>query len=304
MPDFSRPPLGFRYWPGWCLVGLIYVSHILMPRSVRCWFGRGLGALAWYFNRSPRHVAMINLERCLPDLKHDARVALLKEHFKLMGQGVWDYPLAWFGSRRRLAREIVIDGLEHLQRSRAMGLPVILMVAHTAALDMAPPRLAMEMAMAGPYNPFDNKLANWLIQHGRCRFGNSPISRDSGLRGLVRALRGGGILYYLADEDYGRERSVFVPFFGHDKATLPIIGRLASAGGATVLPTMTVYDKAIARYRVIIDPPLENFPTGNPTLDARCMNEALESQIARYPAHYLWTLKLFRTRPKGEADWY
>ncbi|WP_197495646.1 LpxL/LpxP family acyltransferase [Acidihalobacter yilgarnensis] len=304
MVEPTRPPLAPRYWAGWCLVGLIQFSHLLLPRRLRRIVGRGLGSLAWHFNRTPRRVALINLERCRPALDATAREALLREHFKLMGQGIWDYPLAWFGSRRRLEREVAIEGLEHLTAAREAGHPVILMVAHTAALDIAPPRLAMEVPMAGPYNPFGNVLADWLIGHGRSRFGNRPISRESGLRGLLRALRDGGVLYYLADEDYGRERSVFVPLFGQSKATLPIIGRLAGASGAVVLPTMTVYDAATSCYRVILDPPLADFPTGDPARDARRMNEALESQITRHPAHYLWTLKLFRTRPEGEENWY
>lgn len=304
MPTSPSTPFGLKYWPGWFLVGCIYATQLLLPRSLRRHLGRALGNVAWYFNRGPRRIALINLEKCLPELNYSARKALLREHFKLMGQGVWDYPLAWFGSRDRIRREVAIDGLEHLYQALTLGRPVILMVAHTAGLDIAPPRLAMEVEMSGPYNPFGNPFADWLIQLGRSRFGNRPISRESGLRGLLRALRSGGVLYYLADEDYGRERSVFVPFFGQSKATLPIIGRLASASGALVLPTMTIYDKGAAQYRIIIDPPLDDFPTGDPLKDAQRMNQALESQIVRFPAYYLWTLKLFRTRPEGEASWY
>lgn len=304
MSDNARAPLGVRHWPGWVLVGFIWATHFVLSRRLRRRLGRALGGLAWRFNKGPRRVADINLARCLPELDETARAALVREHFRLMGQAIWDYPLAWFGSRRRLAREIAIDGLEHLEALRAEGRAVILMVAHTAGLDIAPPRLGMEGPMYGPYNPFDNALADWLISHGRGRFGNRPIARESGLRGLLRALRGGGVLYYLADEDYGRERSEFVPLFGQIKATLPIIGRLAGASGAAVLPTMTVYDERAGRYRVVLDPPLADFPTGDPRQDAQRMNAALEAQILRYPAHYMWTLKLFRTRPPGEPGWY
>lgn len=240
----------------------------------------------------------------MPELAADVRERMVREHFRLMGQAIWDYPMVWFASRQRLAREITIDGLEHLTALREQGRAVILMVAHTAGLDIAPPRLAMEGPMYGPYNPFGNPFADWLINRGRSRFGNRPVSREAGLRGLLRALRGGGVLYYLADEDYGRERSQFAPLFGHLKATLPIIGRLAAASGAAVLPTMTVYDDAAGRYRVILDPPLSDFPTGDPVADAQRMNQALEGQIRRYPKHYMWTLKLFRTRPAGEENWY
>lgn len=304
MSEQGKPPLGIRHWAGWLLVGFIWATHLVLPRALRRRVGRALGGLAWRFNKGPRRVAEINLSRCLPELDAAARGAMVREHFRLMGQVIWDYPLAWFGGRARLAREVAIDGLDHLVALRDEGRAVILMVAHTAGLDIAPPRLGMEGPMYGPYNPFDNALADWLISHGRGRFGNRPVPRESGLRGLLRALRGGGVLYYLADEDYGRERSEFVPLFGHLKATLPIIGRLAQASGAAVIPTMTIYDEATRRYRVILDPPLTDFPSGDAAQDARRMNEALEAQIRRYPAQYMWTLKLFRTRPEGEPGWY
>lgn len=300
----NKLPKGPLYWPGWFLVLLIYVSHVLLPRRLRHKIGRGIGILAFFFNREPREIALTNLERCMPTLDHKKRKAMVRELFKLIGQSVWDYPLVWFGSRQRMIREIDIDGLHYLKNAHQKGIPIILMVAHTAELDIAPPRLAMEIPMSGPYNPFGNKLADWLIIHGRSRFGNKPIPRKAGLRGLLQALRDGGVLYYLADEDYGSSRSVFVPFFDHQKATLPIIGRLAKSTNAVVLPTMTIYDDKSGKYRVIIDPPLEDFPNGDDKLDARRMNQTIESQISRYPSHYLWTLKLFRTRPDEEDHWY
>lgn len=304
MGESNRAPMGLLYWPGWCLVILIYISHVLLPRRLRHKISRAIGLLALFFNREPKEIALTNLERCMPALDHKKRKALVRELFKLIGQSVWDYPLVWFGSRQRMMREIEIDGLQYLKNASTKGVPIILMVAHTAELDIAPPRLAMEIPMSGPYKPFGNKLADWLIMHGRSRFGNKPIPRNAGLRGLLQALRHGGVLYYLADEDYGSSRSVFVPFFGHQKATLPIIGRLANSTNATVLPTMTIYDDKSAKYRVIIDPPLEGFPSGDEKIDAKRMNQTIESQIARYPSHYLWTLKLFRTRPEGEETWY
>ncbi len=298
------PPLSPNHWPGWVLVGFIWSTHLFLPRHWRRRIGRAWGGLAWYFNRIPRQVAETNLIYCYPDLDVSQRCYRVREHFRLMGQVIWDYPLAWFGSPKRLRREVVIDNLEHLKNLRAQKKPVILMVAHTTGLDIALPRLALEETMYGPFNPFRNTLAEWLINQGRSRFGNQPITREAGLRGLLKALRKGGILYYLADEDYGLERSVFAPLFQHQKATLPIIGRLARASGAAVIPMMTVYDDTIGKYRIILDAPLANFPVDDPVENACRVNAALESQIRRFPSHYMWTLRLFKTRPPGEDSWY
>lgn len=304
VPKPSRPPLQVRHWPGWFFIGLIGATHLVLPRRWVIGIGRVLGRLSWSVNWVPRRVADINLRHCLPTLDALDRKRLVQDHFRLMGQAIWDYPLIWFGSARRLRKTIDIEGLDRIQSARAAGRPVILMVAHSVGLDVAPPRLAMEVPMTGPYNPFQNALAEWLISHGRSRFGNQPIPREAGLRGFVKALRGGGVLYYLADEDYGAEKSVFAPLFGQAKATLPIIGRLAVMTGAVVLPTITVFDQRTKRYRVIIDAPLPSLDGLSKEAIATTMNRALEAQIRRDPVQYMWTLRLFKTRPPDEPGWY
>ena len=118
----------------------------------------------------------------------------------------------------------------------------------------------------------------------------------------MRAMREGLPFYYLPDMDHGRRNSVFVPFFGVQAATIPMVSRLAKVMRAKVLWSFAVMTED--GYEVEITPPLENFPTNNPEADTKRLNEELEARIRQHPDQYLWVHRRFKTRPEGEPSVY
>jgi len=128
--------------------------------------------------------------------------------------------------------------------------------------------------------------------------------RDAGLRPLVKALKNNRVVIYMPDEDFGTRNSVFAPFFGVQTSTLTTLGRMAKISGADVVPCFARILPDGKGYVVDIDPPLENFPSGDDVADATKMNESLEHGIGRAPEQYMWTLRWFKTRPAGEAPPY
>jgi lauroyl/myristoyl acyltransferase len=132
------------------------------------------------------------------------------------------------------------------------------------------------------------------------RFGCFLLSRTQGLRPVIRALKQGLVFMYSPDEDFGERQSVFVPFFGVPTATLTTLGRLAHMTNALVVPCFTRLLPGGRGYEVTLKPPLEDFPNGDRVRDAARMNEVLEEGLHTMPEQYLWTFKLFKTRP-GQA---
>jgi Kdo2-lipid IVA lauroyltransferase/acyltransferase len=149
-----------------------------------------------------------------------------------------------------------------------------------------------------------NPVVEWINHRSRTRYSGDIFTRDQGLRPAIRQIRRGRFFYYLPDEDLGAEGAVFVDFFGVPKATLTALGRLARMTGAAVLPSFAWYDAASDQYLLKLWPPMEGFPSGDDTADARAMNAAIERAIREAPAQYLWTMRLFRTRPDGQPHPY
>ena len=127
--------------------------------------------------------------------------------------------------------------------------------------------------------------------------------RDQGLRSLIKSMRQGRCAYLMPDEDLVNKHSVFAPFFSTQKATLPIVGRLAAVTGAKVLPIITRLQDS-GHYQICIGDPLTDFPTREDAFDARRINGVFEASLRGAPHQYLWTLKWFNTQPQGASSPY
>jgi lipid A biosynthesis lauroyl/palmitoleoyl acyltransferase len=298
LPPGSCAP---RWWPSW--LWLLFLRFTaLLPLAWSRALGAGLGLLMMVTNEKRRKIARINLELCFPNLSLREREHLLRRHFIVNGQSYFDLAYLAWASERRILRKSHIRGLEHYHDLR--GRNVILLVPHCVGVNFGGAVMARERAMFSMIKLQRNPVVNWLLNRGRMRFGCFLFSRTQGLRPVVRALKQGLVFMYSPDEDFGDRQSVFVPFFGVPTATLTTLGRLAHMTNALVVPCFTRLLPGGRGYEVILKPPLKDFPNGDRRRDAARMNEALEEGLRPMPEQYLWTFKLFKTRPGGSPSPY
>jgi lauroyl-KDO2-lipid IV(A) myristoyltransferase len=296
---FRAQLLAPRHWPSWLGVGLFSLL-LLLPRSLRDGLAGRVGGLQYRLNRKRRGVVELNLAQCYPHLDETQRDRLARAHFRAYAQVMADQASLWWDWQRRFpARRCVVHGEEHVRALRERGTPIILLNAHTVAIDVGGIALTQYLPMVAIVRPIRDAVLDWVVARVRTRFGGRLYPREAGLRPVIRELRAGGCLYYSPDEDLGARDSVFVPFFGQPKATLATLGRMAEMMRARVVPVYTWYDASRGTYQVCLQPPLEDFPSGEPAADAARMNEALERSIALCPEQFLWNYRLFRTRPDG-----
>lgn len=283
-------------------VALLWLLQ-LMPLPLLAAIGNGLGRLAYPIARQRRRVALINLRLCFQQLSEAERSKLARRHFRVLMRSMLERGLCWWASEDRVRRLVRIEGLEHLRALQ--GQPLILLVPHFVGLDLAATRLALEINAVSIYANQKDPLLNKLLYHGRTRFGDQYIvSRQDGMRQVIRAVREGRPLYYLPDMDYGPRDAIFVPFFGVSTATVPGVSRLARMTGAKVLPCIARMLPAGRGYVLEIHEPWGEFPGESVEADTRRMNAYIERQVTRMPEQYYWVHKRFKTRPPGEARPY
>lgn len=303
VPDFHRGLLAPRFWGAWLGIGLLSVL-LLLPQRWRDGAGRAIGEFNYRFAGRRRQIARINIDLCFPRESEEQREGLVRGHFHAFGRALTDLPRMWWDRRARFGqRECRFRGLDIVRHHREAGRSVILLNPHTVAVDFGGAALTQHFAMSTMFNPMGHPVADWLIARTRARYG-VLFSRADGLRPVLRALRRGTVFYYMPDEDLGQRDSVFAPFFGHRKATLSTLSRLARIGDTVVVPMVAFYDPDARHYVIELLPALEDFPSGDDVADATAMNRALERAIRRRPEAYLWTFRLFRTRPEGEISPY
>lgn len=203
----------------------------------------------------------------------------------------------------RFDEAVEFEGLEEVQALLDSEEPVILITGHALALDIGGVSISRQLPMVTYANRMRNPLVQWMMERGRRRFGMELLQRESGMRPLIKSLKNGRLLYYVIDEDM-EEHSVFAPYFGVAKATLTVPARVAKMTRAKVAPCFTFFDEQRGKYVVRIGALLDNFPTGDDLKDAITTNQALEHDISQNPSQYMWTQRLYKTRPDGSPPPY
>ena len=72
------------------------------------------------------------------------------------------------------------------------------------------------------------------------------------------------------------------------------ISRLAKMADATVVPFFTLRRDDGQGYRLIVQPPLQDFPGDDAIADARRINGLIENVVRQAPAQYFWLHQRFR----------
>ena len=242
-----------------------------------------------------------NLALCFPDMPAADRERLGRAHFAAFARSALELGLAWWSRPSRLARVVRIEGEHRLDE--LAGRPLIVLTPHFVGLEIAAQRMVCERRGVAFYTHQKNRAFDAFIRGRRNRFGTvRMVSRQEGIRPVVRAIREGLPLYYLPDMDLGERDSIFVPFFGQLAATVPALGRLVRLTGATVLPCVTE-QQPNGGYVVRLLPPLEGLGSDD-AADTLRMNAFIEEQVRLRPTQYLWLHKRFKTRPPGTGPVY
>ncbi len=284
---------------------LVWLLHLL-PLPLLSGVGHALGLLLYRLAGERRRVVLANLALSFPSLPEAGRRRLARAHFRAFARSVLDRGIAWWSTRERLMRVVQVEGWEHYHA--CAGRPVVLLAPHFVGLDIGAQRLAAEGRAVSMYSRQKDPVFDAFLREKRNRFGSvTLVSRQEGLRPVLRAMRAGLPLYYLPDMDFGPRDSVFAPFFGVPAATVPALSRIVRLTGAVVLPCITEQLPRGGGYRVRIHPPWTGVPSsGAPddVADARAMNALVEGFIAAMPEQYHWLHKRFKTRPPGEPSPY
>jgi len=298
----ARPAFQFKDLGTWIAVALFWLFGQL-PWNWQLACGRGLGRVSYYVLKRRRDIAAKNIELCFPHLSQEEQEALTRQTIISTGEALAEIAAAYINKRVDLPSRLTIEGLEHLEDAQREG-GVIMLGMHLNTID-AGCRLfgdGAKMPFSVVYRPNNNPILDWLIAWGRGRFVEKYINRND-MRGLIRQLRAGNTVWYAPDKDYGREHSVFAPFFGVPTATITTTSRLAKMGKANVVPT-SHFRLPNGRYKIVFGPALENFPSGDDVVDATLINQVIEQEVLKAPEQYLWVHRRFKTRPVGEEKFY
>ena len=117
-------------------------------------------------------------------------------------------------------RKINVIGLEHIEKAQQEGKGILLLAMHYLSVEINCRGIGYGHPMVVFYRPHNNQLMEYFQFRGRGRSNKYMLGKRD-VKGLIRALHDGEACVYLPDQDYGRNRSVFVPFLRYQKPRQP-----------------------------------------------------------------------------------
>jgi KDO2-lipid IV(A) lauroyltransferase len=263
--------------------------------------GRGLGRLSFKLLKSRGRIARRNLELCFPDMPNHERELLVQRNAEETGCAAMETLIGWWWPTWRIRRFAYFKGYEHIQAELAKGKGVLLLAPHMLHLEAAGRVFGLTHPSIGFYRPHNNALMEFFMYRGRSR-GNKYMIGKRDVKALLRALNDGEVCFYLPDQDYGRNRAIFAPFFAVQE-TACTNGTLlfANAANCAVIPIYTSKLPNNQGYQIEALPALTDFP-GKDEYAAICrVNQWVEQAILKHPEQYMWVHRRFKTRPDPDA---
>jgi len=290
-----------KYWLSWLVIGVAWLLCRL-PLKWQMQLGRTIGRIAHHVGGRRRIISEINISLCFPELTNEQQAALVQSTFISTGIALMETIYAWLRPVDELAPRINVHGLDVLKRVQEQGRGVMLVGAHFLTLDLAGALIATIADIDVIYRHNKNPVINHLMKKGRERLYGQVIER-SDVRKSVRSLRASRTIWYAVDQDYGRQQSVFAPFFDQPAATITATSRMAMINHSPVVFFSHFRNEKSLTWSLHFEL-VEGYPTGDDTKDAAILNHLIEEEIRKHPDQYLWLHRRFKTQPQGVSSPY
>ena len=273
-----------------------------LPMPAALAVGRGLGTAAHAMLATPRRLAVAHMGLAFPELDLATRRRLVRATFRHAGQAFAE--LSLFETILRLPDYVRLEGVEALDTALARGRGAIAVTGHVGNWELL---AAWAAAIGYPITVVVRRVNDLrfhsLIVRFRAAAGVEVLVRDDPrfVAAVGDALRRNRVVAMLIDQDT-RGAGVFVPFFGRPAHTPPGAALLALRARVPVV-TAFIERRPEGGHLVRVAPVPAELPRGREgvrELTAR-LTAAIEAQIRRSPAEWVWWHERWRKQPSAAA---
>jgi KDO2-lipid IV(A) lauroyltransferase len=296
--DYVHP----RFWLMWFIFALLRLAS-LFPYRFLLVLGKFLGRAIKLISGKRQRVVEINLQLCFPEKSLEERNRIKNECYESIGIAIVELAMCWWWSEKRLKSLVEIRGLEHLEGVLENKQGAILLSGHFTSLEIGGRLFTLTTPLQVMYRTQRNALFDSYLYSKRCSYLTNVISRKS-TRQLIKGIKELVPTWYAPDQNFTNERNIFAPFMGIPAATITASSRLVQSAGCAMLPFYTYRKPDGTGYTLTIEPPLENFPSGDDLDDATAINASIEKFVRSHPEQYMWIHQRFKNRPEGEPPIY
>ena len=271
---------------------LVLLFRVLAQLPLRWmhWLGARAGWLVYRFSSRYRQHLTDNLSRA-------GYAELLPQAIAEAGKSIFELPFLWCAQSSRVLARVRVEDWTVAQAAIDQGRGVVFLTPHLGAFEVIAQVIAARMPLTALYRPPRQAALRPLIEGARQRH-NLVLAPASlrGVRTLLKTLKGGGAVGLLPDQVPQHGEGVWADFFGKPAYTMTLSAKLHQMTGA---PIVVTYAERLPQGQGF----LVRFATFDGALaddaaqQARTINAAMESLIARCPAQYFWSYNRYKVPP-------
>lgn len=226
-----------------------------------------------------------NLAYTCPDLDQSTIKRLCKDVPNNAGRSL----IELYSSREFIQRHrdtpLSGDGVEALAKAHADGRPVVLVTGHFGNYDAARVALiGLGYKIGAVYMPMNNLFFNTHYEAAMQNMGGSLFARGrSGLRDMVRFLRGGGMTFFVVDQYMAHGAPL--QFFGKPAPTALSAAEMALKYDALLVPIYGIRDGNGLDFSIQVDAPIVHSDAATMT---QALNDGLEVLVRQHMGQWLW----------------
>jgi len=296
------------YFFEFLLVYLFGVFVRFLPLNIALWLGRCLGDVAFFMLKIRKKIVLKNLAFAFPGRSSDEIYSIAKDTYRFSGMSFVEFLRFPKLKHKNIDDYVEFDGSEYLDKLIAEKSGAVLIGAHFGNWEI------MGAAICQKGYPLDvlafkqhNEYFNNLIDSYRNLMGIGLIQLKFALRTGLKAIKAGRFVAFLADQDAGRRDGIFVDFFGRPASTNQGPAIFALKSEVPVIMGFCIRGESFSKHKVKLIP-VDFHKSGNFEEDVKnftaLYNKITEGFIKKYPAHWFWFHKRWKTQPEEKDTFY
>lgn len=276
----------------------------MLPSRLSRWMGGCCGRLAFALDARHRRIATINLQLVFgADLGPMERDDLARRCFIHFGQAIMETLALGKLNSRNFLRKVTIEGSASLYQALAEGKGLLFCSAHYGNWELLAQVMGqLKLPLSVMARPMDNPLIHQAMERLRTASGNRVIYKHKSVRRVMADLKENRIVGVVNDQDVHDQNRIFAPFFGQTCTATPLPATLAWKLGTPVVCGFAE-PQGKGRYLLRFSPLIRANQDAPQEVEVQRLtmrlNQALEEQIRRAPAYWLWMHQRFKTTPDG-----
>lgn len=236
-----------------------------------------------------------NLAHALPELSKAEVARICHEVPDNIGRTLMEfYSVDDFTKVMRTA-SVRGPGLEVFRDAQTAGKPVIIVSGHIGNYQAVRVALReMGWSIAGLYRPMNNPYFNSHYVEVTKKIGEPLFARNrSGMAGLVKYLRQGGVVGVLIDQYFRNGEDLL--FFGKSAPTATAVAQLAIKYNAELIPAYGIRNPDGISIDIVMEAPI---PHTDPVHMTQACNDSLEAQVRQHLGQWLWNHRRWKPERK------